>query len=230
LLRNKHIHTAKSSNLKTTHKNTNESSKICEKNQSINNCLLIWGDFNGANSNTLCRLLKVKQINIKATRGRSIRANFKKRTRLLQMYKPSGTWFRQQNSYSHLIANIYKYQKSKQRKIVKRGGYIADTIEQIGNIEWDDLIKLYVPLQTKFGSIYDTKNAIQSQSLKIVRIKNDQPWMATHIKNLITERQKIFHINKNDDNKKWKKMANIIRHQIRKRKKSYYNRFKNRDG
>jgi hypothetical protein len=45
--------------------------------------------------------------------------------------------------------------------------------------------------------------------------------MATHIKNLITERQKLFHnikCNKNDDNKKWKKRANIIRHQIRKRK------------
>jgi hypothetical protein len=53
--------------------------------------------------------------------------------------------------------------------------------------------------------------------------------MTTHIKNLITERQKLFHSNKSDDNKKWKKMANIIRHQIRKRKKSYYNRFKNRD-
>jgi hypothetical protein len=53
--------------------------------------------------------------------------------------------------------------------------------------------------------------------------------MTTHIKNLITERLKLFNNNKNDDNKKWKKMPSIIRHQIRKRKKSFYNRFNNLD-
>ena len=87
----------------------------------------------------------------------------------------------------------------KWQKILTRGGKIADTIEQIGNIEWDDLIKLNVPPQTKFDAFYAIQDTCQP--LKIVKFKNDQPWMTTHFKNLITERQKLFHNNKNDEQK-----------------------------
>jgi hypothetical protein len=38
----------------------------------IKQLLYICGDFNGAKSSTLCRQLQVKQINIKATRGRNL--------------------------------------------------------------------------------------------------------------------------------------------------------------
>jgi hypothetical protein len=48
------------------------------------------------------------------------------------------------------IANIYKQQQPKHQKIVTRGGKIADSIEQIGNIEWDDLIN---ELQNYFTTI-----------------------------------------------------------------------------
>ncbi len=67
------------------------------------------------------------------------------------------------------IANIYKQQQPKQQKIVTRGGKITDTIEQIGNIEWDYLTQCTTSNKT------------------LVKIKNDQPWMTTHIKNLITK-------------------------------------------
>jgi hypothetical protein len=171
-------------------------------------------------------------INIKATRGRNLLDPIF--TNAPDCYKCTNHQVLGSDHETVIatpLANIYKQQQAKQQKIVTRGGKIADTIEQIGNIEWDDLINLNVPPQSKFDAFYDTLNAIQDtcHPLKTVKIKNDQPWMTTHIKNLITERQKLFHNTKNDDNKKWKKMANIIRHQIRKRKKSYYNRFKNRD-
>ena len=55
---------------------------------------------------------------------------------------------------------------------------------------------------------------------------NDQPWMTAHIKDCINLRNKLFKQGKMEE---WVLQARVVKHQINKRKKIYYNRFGNKD-
>ena len=80
--------------------------------------------------------------------------------------------------------------------------------------------------QAKFDVFYETLEDVVNtcQPLRRNNIRNDQQWMTKEIKDLIEERQRVI-----KDETKWKVAANKVRNAIEKRKKSYYNRFTNKD-
>jgi len=199
--------------------------------KSVNKQLLfVCGDFNGAKSKTLCNQLQVKQINSAPTRkGNLLDPIF---TNAPNCYTCTNQLIIKSDHEAVIAKPIMKKYKELQpakQKITTRTGKIEETVEEIGNIEWGEIIKLNDQQpQTKFDVFYDTLNAIQNtcQPIKTITIKNDQPWMTPYIKRLIQQRQKLHRDQKHNE---WYKMAKIIRHQIKKRKKIYYNRFKNKD-
>ena len=126
-------------------------------------------------------------------------------------------------------AQKYKKQQQSKQHITIRKGKLEDTLEQISKIEWNDIINLNnIQPQAQFDAFYDTINMIQDtcQPFKTITIKNEQPWMTPYIKGLIKQRQVLHHKKEYEE---WRKMANIIKHHIKKRKQIYYNRFKNKD-
>jgi hypothetical protein len=61
-------------------------------------------------------------------------------------------------------------------------------------------------------------------------MKDDQPWMTPNIKQMIKKRQKLYNQSyTDDDNSKWRKLANTIRYKITQRKRQYFSCFKNKD-
>jgi hypothetical protein len=64
------------------------------------------------------------------------------------------------------------------------------------------------------------------QPIKIVKKKDDKPWMTDEIKILMKKRQRLFH---NDQQHEWKQMAKQVKCEIWKRKRQYYSKFTNKD-
>jgi hypothetical protein len=64
------------------------------------------------------------------------------------------------------------------------------------------------------------------QPLKSIKLKNDQQWMTPHIKSLIQQRQVLY---KNNQIEEWLTTAKQVKKLINKRKKAFYNKFKNKD-
>lgn len=67
---------------------------------------------------------------------------------------------------------------------------------------------------------YDTVLEIMDLNLPLrpSLIRNDKPWMTEEIKELILDRQRLFHTNENE----WKEMAKRVKVLIEKRKEEYY--------
>ena len=61
-----------------------------------------------------------------------------------------------------------------------------------------------------------------NKPLRPKKTKDDKPWMTPNIKNMIIERQRLFH---SGQQIKWKSMCNRIQSAIKKRKWTYNRRF-----
>lgn len=84
--------------------------------------------------------------------------------------------------------------KPKVQKIQIRSGKLSDTIHEIGNINWRELILTNIDVQSKFNIFYDTINNISDvcQPIKSMKLKGDQLWMTDEIKTEINIRQKLL--------------------------------------
>jgi hypothetical protein len=109
--------------------------------------------------------------------------------------------------------------------ITTRSGKISDTIEEIGNINWQLLTHTTATPQARFDTLYETIKEIQNncQPLKTTKLKNDEAWMTPRIKDEIVKRQWLY---KQDNMVARKKQSNFVRHLIRGRKHSYYRNLK----
>ncbi len=113
-----------------------------------------------------------------------------------------------------LINHLYKTTRGAQMIITTRSGKISDTIEEIGNINWELLTHTTATPQARFDTLYETIKEIQ---------KNDEAWMTPRIKDEIVKRQRLY---KQDSMVAWKKQSNFLRYLIRGRKHSYYRNLK----
>jgi hypothetical protein len=88
------------------------------------------------------------------------------------------------------INQLYKATRGTNKTITARSGKISDTIEEIGNIDWQLLTRTTASSQARFGNLYDTIKDIQDtcQALKTAKLKNDEAWMTPRIKEEIAKR------------------------------------------
>jgi hypothetical protein len=75
-----------------------------------------------------------------------------------------------------------------------RSGKISDTIEKIGNINWQLLTHTTATPQACFDTLYKMIKEIQNncQPLKTTKLKNDEAWMAPRIKDEIVKLQRLY--------------------------------------
>jgi hypothetical protein len=74
------------------------------------------------------------------------------------------------------INQLYKATRGTDKTITTRSGKISDTIEEIGNIDWQLLTRTTASTQVRFDILYDTIKGIQDtcQPLKTAKLKNDE--------------------------------------------------------
>ncbi len=115
--------------------------------------------------------------------------------------------------------------KNKRKRV--RRGRMAALIEEFESIDWDAAIHAPLSAQEKVDVFYDTVLEIMDthQPLRPSLIRNDHPWMTEEIKELIAERQCLFHTN----NIEWKKKAEEIKKLIAKQKAIYYGQLDQRN-
>lgn len=205
-----------------------------DEDKSTNKHLLfICGDFNGATSSSLCRQLQVEQINTAPTRKKKLLDPlFTNEPTIYNSYNKQIFKSDHRTVIAHPIRQRYKQEQSKKEVITIRSGKIEDTVNQIEAIDWNELIQIKADPQSKFDVFYNTINSIQDtcQPYKTTTMKDDQPWMTPNIKQMIRKRQKLYNQSyTDDDNSKWRKLANTIRYKITQRKRQYFSCFKNKD-
>jgi hypothetical protein len=97
--------------------------------------------------------------------------------------------------------------------ITTRSGKISNTIEEIGNINWQLLSHTTATPQARFDTLYETIKEIQSKCpLKTTKLKSEEAWMTPRIKDEIVKRQRLY---KQDNMVAWKKQSNFVRNLIR---------------
>ena len=205
---------------------------IIDEDSSTNqNLIIICGDFNGAKSDTLCRQLQIKQLNTIPTRKNKLLDPIFTNEPNSKLYKCTNKNIFNSDHDLVLAKPIFKLHKQRQPKkesITTRTGKLEDTISEIGKIDWKELIDTETDPQSKFDVFYNTIDDIQNtcQPTKIIKIRDDKEWMTPKIKLLIKQRQKSYRQNKVDE---WRRLANSVRYNIRRRKENYYSQFKNND-
>lgn len=208
--------------------------------QNPNPLLIIAGDFNGVNTNQINRTHNTRILNKKSTRKTKlldlIMSNAPKCYHCIN-YKPIG------NADHDMVKAIvfqqnYKKTKAPVTKIITRKGNIDDSVEEIGNVDWQKLIESKdITTSSKFTIFYDTINEIvdKCQPLKTTKLNNDPKWMTDNIKSAVAHRQKLYAQSIYDNclsmrekyKEEWKKQRNKVRKLINKRKKKYYRKFTN---
>ena len=214
--------------------------KITETSQlnvkSPNPLLFVLGDTNGVDLKPINRTHGTYQINKKPTRKAK-----KQREQLLdpiltnapRCYKCTNIP-KLGNSDHDIVkavpqAKEYAQTRPEAVTVQFRSGKIEDTVEELGNIEWKHLIESAEhDLQTKFNIFYETvKDVIDTcQPIRTARLKGDQKWMTVEIKKEIKQRQKLWHRKMYEE---WKLQANKVTKMIKRRKRSYYKRFSNKN-
>ena len=200
--------------------------------------IFISGDLNGTNISPLLRSFNLYQLKCGATRGKKeydlIITNAPKcyKSTLLPSIGKSD----HKVIYALPDQNAYKANLPKATKIKIRTGRITDTVASICNTNWHEIIPRTINsanCQTAMDSLYCHINAALDtyQPLKTIKIKNDKPWMNKQIKELIEERQELFHSSLNTDSSanecktKWKQVCNKIKRLVNTRKKAYYSKY-----
>ena len=212
--------------------------KITETSQlkSPNPLLFILGDTNGVDLKPINRTHGTYQINKKATRKAKkqkeqlldpILTNAPRCYRCINLPKLGNS----DHEMIKAIPQAKEYAKTRPEAVTVtfRSGKIEDTVEELGNIEWKHLINSTEhDLQTKFNIFYETvKDVLDTcQPMRTARLKGDQKWMTVEIKKEIKHRQKLWHRKMYDE---WKVQANKVTKMIKKRKRSYYKRFTNKN-
>lgn len=192
--------------------------------------LLICGDFNKAKASTIKTQLGLYQVNSEPTRKKAvldlILSNAPK-CYTIKNREPIGASDHQTVTATpnrQLYKAITKVKNV--RKRVRRGK-MAVLIEEFDSIDWDAAIRAPLTPQEKVDVFYETVLEIMDthQPLRPTLIRNDRPWMTEEIKELITERQRLFHKN----NIEWKKSADKVRELIAKQKQIYYGQLDHRN-
>ena len=186
--------------------------------------IIIAGDFNGANVSTLCNANQLYKVNESATRGRNcldlILTNAPKCYQS-ELWPPLG-----KSDHSVVVAipplHAYNYSKPPASKKLIKSGNISDTVHLIRNTNWEHIRnEIQIDLQTATDMFYATIKTAEDicQPLKYIKSKEDKPWMTLEIKEMIQERQRLFHSNRKE---KWQDISSKIKFKIRKRKKEYF--------
>jgi hypothetical protein len=104
---------------------------------------------------------------------------------------------------------------------------MAGLIEDLDSIDWDAAIRAQLSAQEKTDVFYDTKLEIMDINLPLRSslIRNDKPWMTEEIKELIIDRQRLFHTNESE----LKELAKRVKVLIEKRKEEYYGQLGNKN-
>lgn len=104
---------------------------------------------------------------------------------------------------------------------------MAGLIEDLDSIDWDAAIRAPLSAEEKTDLFYDTVLEIMDLNIPLrpSLIRNDKPWMTEEIKELILDRQRLFHTSENE----WKEMAKRVKVLIEKRKEEYYGQLGNKN-
>ncbi len=191
--------------------------------------IVIAGDFNGANIKPLCSVFQLHQLNKTATRG----------DRCLDLILSNAPQCYNCENWPELgssdhktvvaIAPEYLYREQLPPPVKRyvRTGKIGDTVNEIRNTDWSQTISLLrTDPQGATNSLYETLKAAEDhhQPLRVMRQRNDKPFMTFELKQLISKRQKAY---KQRRMAEYKELQNRIRRMLRKRKRKYIrNKFK----
>ncbi len=197
-------------------------------NSSLGNkpLIIIAGDFNGASTKYLCDSLQLYLINKSATRGKNTLDLVL--TNAPKCYNPSN-WPALGES-DHMIVlckpsqSLYKACIPATVKIMARTGKVADTVHQLRTTDWSPVISNLrgdpqEAINLFYSSILEAENTWQP--LKVLKLKNDKPWMTREIKKLIAKRQRYY---KAGSVVMWKATSNKVVHLINAAKKAYFNK------
>ena len=204
------------------------SEAIAVTGSGTNPLIYIAGDLNGINTASLCCSFNLHQINNQPTRLNNVLDIIL--TNAPSCYNCSTLPPIGQSDHLTVLASpsehTYKLTKPPATKIQVRSGKIRNTVAEIRRVNWQttipfsDINFIFSNAQRAYDTFYDTLNNAQNlhQPLRMVKTKDDQPWMTAEIKQLIIERQRLFF---QEHGPKWKQMRAKVRALIQKRKKSY---------
>ena len=195
------------------------------ENRSIDNKTLIYitGDFNGARTDSLRNNYQLHLVNKAPTRKQKLLDVVL--TNAPNCYSPDT--LPALKTSDHAIVKCtppaaeYKATIPPTKRVQIRTGKVADTVAAIRCMNWDGIIKTAIksPKQAMdmFYSVLLTAQDTH-QPLKLVKARNDKPWMTQEILQLIKQRDKLAQSNKHDE---WKLAAKITGDAINKRSREY---------
>ena len=194
-----------------------------------NPLVFVMGDMNRCAVGPINQSHGLRQLNNKATRGKKvldpILSNAPRCYRTITSDPLA--------SADHKIVkavpllNSYSKTRPKTSKTRKRAGLIGETVEQLGNIDWQQLISSkHHTAQAKFDVFYDTvKDVLDTcQPWRTSRRKGDKPWVTDELKSEIAIRQRLYH---QQQHAEWKAQSNKVAHMIRKLKRAAHRKLAN---
>ena len=178
----------------------------------LNPLLFVMGDFNNCTVGPLNQSHGLHQINKKATRGKKlldpILTNAPRCYRAITT-EPLAT---ADHKIVKAIATQSAYAKTRPRehKARKRAGKAADSVEQLGYIDWQKLINSKEhSVQSKIDVFYDTVIDVLDtcQPWRTSKRRGDKSWVTDELKAEIATRQRLYHQNKDSE---WKAQCNKV--------------------
>ena len=194
--------------------------------------LFIAGDFNGADLAPLCKALKVHKVNNEPTHigGGTLDIIMTNAPRcysaetLDPLISYEGVKSDHRAVYAYTGQADYNATKPPIVRKLVRSGRVANTVNVLRNNNWLPIIeKAKNQPQAATDNFYEVLLGAQDlcQSLKLLKLRDDQPWMTLDIKELIAERQELF---KAKQHAEYSKVAVKVSREINKRKRLYYRR------
>ena len=184
--------------------------------------IYVAGDLNKCNVTPINQKHQLRRLNKKATRGtKLLDPILTNAPRCYHAITRSPLTPQCDHKIVKAVPFKNEYCKTRPLKQVtkKRTGSLAETVEELGNINWSLLINSSEHgVLDKFNVFYDTVlNVIDTCQPWCKRVrKDDKPWITNQIKTEICKRQQLFHQQKEDE---WRAQRNKVQNMIRKRKK-----------
>ena len=189
--------------------------------------IFIAGDFNGADTSSLCHALQLHKLSTAATHkhGRTLDLILTNAPKCYscEIWEPLG---KSDHSIIYGTATQAKYNALLPKTSVKlvRSGRICETVNVLRNTDWASTLSLAVTnKQLAADNLYYILKAAEDlcQPLRPLKSRNDQPWMTAEIKQLIAERQTLF---RKGARAEYKAAASKASKVINARKRIYYRR------
>ena len=188
--------------------------------------IILAGDLNGANTNTICSSYELRQLNKAPTRNEAVLDIILSNSPSCYMCcnHPSIGRSDHQVVFASPKFSLYQLSCLPSHKVLYRSGKIIDTVAAIRTCDLDTKI-VNKSAQEGMDIFYAELLAAENycQPLKASKTRDDKPWMTPDLKKSIQQRQRLFYSGLHDE---WKALANKIKGMIWARKREYNKRYK----